>query len=239
MESSSITTATRNFNNKRTRDDSFELESSLETKRIKENLLILDEDESDESITQDLDYIMKSFEEEISLPPRDVNNNFIVGGDTDEQPDLGFLLEASDDELGLPPCNFSSSSTSTKFGIDVENLQQQNNNINYGGEIQRFNELLSLSSCSGKLIRSCYLRRSFRLACTSSSFSSYSGGGDGGNGGGSSEGEIGAKSIVAGVEEISSLSPEVIVLDVGVSNSFKRFRYQFQRGFQFVCCCRE
>ncbi|KAI3966974.1 hypothetical protein MKX01_040615 [Papaver californicum] len=95
--------------------------------------------------------------------------------------------------------------------------------IKYGGEIQRFNELLSLSSCSGKLIRSCYLRRSSRLACISSSFSSYSGGGDGniggdggnGGGGGSGEGEIGGKSIVGGVEEISSLSPEVIVLDVG------------------------
>lgn len=101
--------------------------------------------------------------------------------------------------------------------------------IKCGGEIQRFNELLSLSSCSGKLIRSCYIRRNSRLACISSSassFSSYSGGGDGnigaggggdgnGGGGGSSEGEIGAKSVVAGVEEISSLSPEVIVLDVG------------------------
>ncbi|KAI3984758.1 hypothetical protein MKX01_039375 [Papaver californicum] len=159
MESPSITAATRNSNNKRTKDDSFELASSLETKRIRENLLILDEDESDESITQDLDSVMKSFEEEISLPPRDVNNNFVVGGDTDEQHDLGFLLEASDDELGLPPCNFSSSSTCTstegdsfdddqfqnyeEFGIDAENLQQQNNNIKYGGEIQRFYELLS------------------------------------------------------------------------------------------------
>ncbi|KAI3976337.1 hypothetical protein MKX01_021879 [Papaver californicum] len=119
MELSSITTTTINSNNKRTRDDSFELESSLETKCIRENLLILDEDESDESITQDLDSVMKSFEEEISLPPRDVNNNFIVGGDTDEQPDLGFLLEASDDELGLPHCNFSSSFTSTSIEGDA------------------------------------------------------------------------------------------------------------------------
>ncbi|KAI3906371.1 hypothetical protein MKW92_017897 [Papaver armeniacum] len=167
MESSSITATTKNSNNKRNRDDSFELlESSLETKRIRENLLILDDDESDESITQDLDSVMKSFEEEISLPPPGDMNNFVVGGgDVDEQPDLGFLLEASDDELGLPPCNFSSSSTSTAstegdaetnydnsttigegldqiwsfdddqfpnyqdFGIDDENLQQQNNNI--------------------------------------------------------------------------------------------------------------
>ncbi|XP_026383557.1 uncharacterized protein LOC113279059 [Papaver somniferum] len=157
---------TKNSNNKRNKDDSFELlESSLETKRIRENLLILDDDESDKSITQDLDSVMKSFEEEISLPPPEDMNNFVVGGDVDEQPDLGFLLEASDDELGLPPCNFSSSSTSTAsteedvesnfgnsttisegldqiwsfdddqfpnyqdFGIDDENLQQQNNNI--------------------------------------------------------------------------------------------------------------
>ncbi|KAI3976923.1 hypothetical protein MKX01_008781 [Papaver californicum] len=62
---------------------------------------------------------MKNFEEEISLPPRDMIN-FVVGGDTDEQPDLGFLLEASDDELGLPPCNFPSSSTSTSTEGDAE-----------------------------------------------------------------------------------------------------------------------
>ncbi|MCL7035511.1 hypothetical protein MKW94_011957 [Papaver nudicaule] len=156
-----ITATTTNSNNKRVRDDSFELESTslLETKRIRENLLILDEDESDESITQDLDSYMKSFEEEISVPATDTKNNSVI--DVDEQPDLGFLLEASDDELGFPPSNFSSaSSTSTEgdaetndnsttvgldqlwsfdddvqfpnyqeFGIDEENLQQKNNNI--------------------------------------------------------------------------------------------------------------
>ncbi|KAI3908992.1 hypothetical protein MKW98_008940 [Papaver atlanticum] len=116
-------------------------------------------------------------------------------------------------------------SLTKRFSSSISN----NKIIKCGGEIQRFNELLSLSSCSGKLIRSCYIRRSSRLACISSSassFSSYSGGGGDGNigggdgggnggGGGFNEGEIGAKSVVSGVEEISSLSPEVIVLDVG------------------------
>uniref|UniRef100_A0A7N0ZYL7 Uncharacterized protein n=1 Tax=Kalanchoe fedtschenkoi TaxID=63787 RepID=A0A7N0ZYL7_KALFE len=40
---------------------------------------------------EDLDSVMRSFEEEIMAPA------------TDPQPELGFLLEASDAELGLPP----------------------------------------------------------------------------------------------------------------------------------------
>ncbi|KAL9684812.1 hypothetical protein QQ045_022253 [Rhodiola kirilowii] len=54
--------------------------------------LVLLLDEPVEAVTtEDLDSVIRSFEEEILAPA------------SEAQPELGFLFEASDDELGLPP----------------------------------------------------------------------------------------------------------------------------------------
>lgn len=84
---------------------------SPEAKQIREDILdILDEPDALTECPpeiQDLDSVMKSFEEEILhhsplYDPRTVLDlNPSESGDS--QPDLGYLLEASDDELGLPP----------------------------------------------------------------------------------------------------------------------------------------
>ncbi|KAB1221049.1 hypothetical protein CJ030_MR3G018966 [Morella rubra] len=93
-------------NKKRVRDDSDDLyELDLpEVKRLREDLLdFLDDSEPDPTI-QDLDSVMKSFEEEISpasSSPVQVVDLTLESGES--QPELGYLLEASDDELGLPP----------------------------------------------------------------------------------------------------------------------------------------
>ncbi|GLT33657.1 hypothetical protein SLA2020_082230 [Shorea laevis] len=85
--------------------DSEELDvPSPEVKLFQDDLLnILDDsdpvNESDPGI-QGLDSVIKSFEEEISVPAQVP----VVALDSGEsKSDLGFLLEASDDELGLPP----------------------------------------------------------------------------------------------------------------------------------------
>uniref|UniRef100_A0A1J3G169 Uncharacterized protein n=1 Tax=Noccaea caerulescens TaxID=107243 RepID=A0A1J3G169_NOCCA len=66
---------------------------SPDVKRLRDDLF---DDSGHESTIQDLDTVIKSFEEELSTTT--VQS---CGGDT--QPDLGYLFEASDDELGLPP----------------------------------------------------------------------------------------------------------------------------------------
>lgn len=69
---------------------------SLDVKQIREDILdILNEPETvPDRLTevQDLDSVIRSFEEEIVHPSTQP-----------AQSDLGYLLEASDDELGLPP----------------------------------------------------------------------------------------------------------------------------------------
>ncbi|XP_068638190.1 uncharacterized protein [Aristolochia californica] len=98
MEGSACTT------NKRPRVDSDELPESPQAKRIRDDLLdILDDVEDRNPETQDLAYVMKSFEEEIDLPPPTSDSGEFTSDSGDSQPELGFLLEASDDELGLPP----------------------------------------------------------------------------------------------------------------------------------------
>ncbi|KAK1374580.1 putative DNA repair protein RAD23-3 [Heracleum sosnowskyi] len=79
---------------KRVRHDSDESSMSLpDVKKLKEELLHV----SDlPTIQDDLDYLLKTFEDEISAV--DVSSD-----SCESQPELGFLLEASDDELGLPP----------------------------------------------------------------------------------------------------------------------------------------
>ncbi|CAL9199303.1 uncharacterized protein LOC135594819 [Musa acuminata AAA Group] len=75
-------------------------ESSLPAaKRLHDDLLLDDDDAG--AREQDLASVMKSLEEEISLPsPMPPQSQAAVWTD---QPDLGYLCEASDDELGLPP----------------------------------------------------------------------------------------------------------------------------------------
>jgi len=81
---------------------------SLEVKQIREEILdILDEQEilTDRlPEVEELDSVMKSFEEEIVHPSIQQTNLDSV----DPQLDLGYLLEASDNELGLPPTVLSS-----------------------------------------------------------------------------------------------------------------------------------
>lgn len=77
-----------------------------ESNRIPDDILdILDEpDPVADSAIQDLDSVIKSFEEEILHPspsPADIPATVPEYGES--QVDLGYLLEASDDELGLPP----------------------------------------------------------------------------------------------------------------------------------------
>ncbi|CAH8372208.1 unnamed protein product [Eruca vesicaria subsp. sativa] len=86
-------TRTDSAEKKRVRDESHDaILESLEVKRLRDDLL---DDSDPEPVSQDLDSVMKSFEDELS------STLTRVPGET--QPDLGYLLEASDDELGLPP----------------------------------------------------------------------------------------------------------------------------------------
>lgn len=92
--------------------------SSPEEKRIHDDFLnFLDEADSVPAI-QDLDSVIRSFEEEILAPEQAPP---VVTSDASEaRPELGFLLEASDDELGLPP-SFSAGEEQQKVeAIDVK-----------------------------------------------------------------------------------------------------------------------
>ncbi|KAJ6312539.1 hypothetical protein OIU77_014123 [Salix suchowensis] len=102
-------------NKKRVRDDFLELELDLpEVKKIREDLLgTLDESDPD-SLTQDLDSVMKSFEQEISA--------------------------SSDDELGLPP-TINSSSEEVKGEEENELVQiDSTESSGIGGELWGFED---------------------------------------------------------------------------------------------------
>ncbi|XP_010556374.1 PREDICTED: uncharacterized protein LOC104825702 [Tarenaya hassleriana] len=81
---------------KRVRDELGESDiDSPEVKRLRDDLLDVLDDSDPDPASQELDSVMKSFEDELSA---------MTGqGSGETQPDLGYLLEASDDELGLPP----------------------------------------------------------------------------------------------------------------------------------------
>lgn len=86
-------TRTDSAEKKRVRDESDDaILDSPEVKRLRDDLLEVLDDSDPEPVSQELDSVMKSFEDELSST---------VTQET--QPDLGYLLEASDDELGLPP----------------------------------------------------------------------------------------------------------------------------------------
>ncbi|KAJ0237930.1 hypothetical protein HA466_0244490 [Hirschfeldia incana] len=78
---------------KRVRHESDELVlDSPDVKRLREDLF---DDSGHDPEIQDLDSLMKSFEDELSTVTEQ--------GSGETLPDLGYLFEASDDELGLPP----------------------------------------------------------------------------------------------------------------------------------------
>nr|VDD26075.1 unnamed protein product [Brassica oleracea] len=66
---------------------------SPDVKRLRDDLF---DDSGHDSEIQDLDSLMKSFEDELSSTTTEQ-------GSGETLPDLGYLFEASDDELGLPP----------------------------------------------------------------------------------------------------------------------------------------
>ncbi|KAI3733977.1 hypothetical protein L6452_13436 [Arctium lappa] len=92
---------------KRVRSDSDDsCMDSVEAKRI---LLDILDDSVVNTVSQDLDLFMKSFQDEISPAPE------VVAEMTSEsRPELGFLFEASDDELGLPPTDTDSTLTASE-----------------------------------------------------------------------------------------------------------------------------
>ncbi|XP_074589019.1 uncharacterized protein LOC141844935 [Curcuma longa] len=103
---------------------------SPEVKRLRADLLfdILDDD-ADPTGEQDLEFVMKSLEEEIGLPspaPLPVSQLSQERSEAVAHPDLGFLFEASDDELGLPPTDAPSSAdergaaAEEEFGVSVD-----------------------------------------------------------------------------------------------------------------------
>ncbi|XP_055831660.1 uncharacterized protein LOC129900670 [Solanum dulcamara] len=111
---------------------------SPEAKQIREDILdILDEPETvtdGVTETQDLDSVIKSFEEEIlhpsTLPPRQTFIDLTLSDSGKSQSDLGYLLEASDDELGLPP------TVSPENHIDAES--RLGNTIGFENELLRY-----------------------------------------------------------------------------------------------------
>ena len=115
-------------NKKRVRDDSVgssELDSP-DVKRLRENLLDFLDDSDPNPTIQELDSLMKSFEEEISSSPVPVVD--LTSDSGESQPDLGYLLEASDDELGLPP----SSSEEVKNVVETELIRVSSDSSGIG-----------------------------------------------------------------------------------------------------------
>ncbi len=107
---------------RRIRVDSDESEGlklkSPEAKRIQDDLLgILDDSYAVDPAVLGLDSVIRSFEEEIHVPPA-VQGLASVSGES--QPGLGYLLEASDDELGLPPADGPSGEENKIEAADLE-----------------------------------------------------------------------------------------------------------------------
>lgn len=87
---------------KRVRDESDDaVLDSPEVKRLRDDLFDVLDNSDPEPVSQDLDLVMKSFEDELSA--FSTVTTTAQGSTGETQPDLGYLLEASDDELGLPP----------------------------------------------------------------------------------------------------------------------------------------
>lgn len=125
---------------KRDRDDSSELaeSGSPEVKRLRDDLLGFFDESDPEPATQDLDSLMRSFEEEIataSSSPAPVVDLTADSGES--QPELGYLLEASDDELGLPPSVTSISQQELDESAEFARVSTDSSEI---GEMWRFED---------------------------------------------------------------------------------------------------
>lgn len=96
-------TRTDSAEKKRVRDELSDeaVLDSPEVKRLRDDLFDVLDDSDPEPVSQDLDSVMKSFQDELSTVTTTTAGQGSSAGET--QPDLGYLLEASDDELGLPP----------------------------------------------------------------------------------------------------------------------------------------
>lgn len=88
-----------------------EFDTSVQVKRLRKDLLELLDDTDLDPVSQDLDSVMRSFEEELSTPPPVTLIDLTSDSGNSSPPELGFLLEASDDDLGLPPSSSSTAST--------------------------------------------------------------------------------------------------------------------------------
>ncbi|XP_073057646.1 uncharacterized protein [Primulina eburnea] len=110
-------------------EDSFQAEiDSPEVKKLRENLL--EDDEADCCAeVEDLDFYMRSFEEEIRSSPASLD---VTSDPGDKQPVLGYLLEASDDELGLPP------TTSSSPDVEAQLVRAESEMSELGGETWGF-----------------------------------------------------------------------------------------------------
>lgn len=95
-------TRTDSAEKKRVRDELSDeaVLDSPEVKRLRDDLFDVLDDSDPEPVSQDLDSVMKSFQDELSTVTTTTGQGSSAG---ETQPDLGYLLEASDDELGLPP----------------------------------------------------------------------------------------------------------------------------------------
>ncbi|KAG1347104.1 splicing factor, arginine/serine-rich 19-like [Cocos nucifera] len=131
--------------NKRCREGS---ELSPEAKRLHADFLldILDDDEDDaNSGNRDLASVMKSLEEEISLPPppRERAESVSDLSDPPRLAELGYLLEASDDELGLPPVASASASASSSPAATVAADKEEAAESAGFGQIWSFDDEIS------------------------------------------------------------------------------------------------
>lgn len=100
--------------------------SSPEAKRIQDDLLNFLDDADADPVIQDLDSVIKSFEEEILVP--DQAPPVMTSDSGVSRPELGYLLEASDDELGLPP-SFSSVEEQKNEAVDLKTSESEPVNL--------------------------------------------------------------------------------------------------------------
>ncbi|KAL3512259.1 hypothetical protein ACH5RR_024976 [Cinchona calisaya] len=112
-----------------------ELDSQAVVKFREDILDILYETEMVPEV-QDLDSVIRSFEEEIlQLSPATGHPPAVeLKSDSGEcQPDLGYLLEASDDELGLPPNVSEAPAQNQSINMSTGNVEADNGLGNIAG----------------------------------------------------------------------------------------------------------
>lgn len=118
---------------------------SPEAKQIREDILdILDEPDALTDCPpeiQDLDSVMKSFEEEILHRSNHLDTQTVLdlmSSDAgDSRPELGYLLEASDDELGLPP-TFSPAEVQVNTGSSMPEAAELVNIVEFEDEMPNY-----------------------------------------------------------------------------------------------------